>query len=467
MKKIFLVGLFVLAFHAIWGQSGPNLFPFRSGTKWGYLDTSGKELIPAIYWDAGDFSEGLAPVRVGGRYGYINGDGKLQIAARFDFAEPFLNGLGKVWLAGKPFFVDKKGKQTYQNTFLETNGFQDGSERAVVTIHKFNHEPWNQARVGLIDRNGKFWMDSIFADIEKWTENHYICRYRQPDSVVVATVHHGTYAYTTSFPAVCVLDSNGRVIIPTGLYASIKRADNQLALVEAIGDTSRNDLKYVGLSGEVVVFPPERWFSESKHQLEWSERRAAGSLITVPFEQWKKGGYPMTAMQAGWFDLSGNFIAPDSLSELTTPFQDGRALGRSKRHKPFESECYYLYNSQGTRVGNRSFQHFFPFWNAKQQLHVPFWEGKALVVTTSGVIELIDTLGNTLMQMQRQFYNGAIIEPFGKFWKFNDSGITMVWDCEQKCFLENPLYELEILPTQGSFMMRGGDYHGKLKYLDR
>lgn len=466
MKKIFLFALFLLVFQTIWAQSTSNLFPFRSGTKWGYLDTSGKELIPAIYWNAGDFSEGLAPVRVGGRYGYINADGNLQIAARFDFAEPFLNGLGKVWLGGKPFFVDKKGKQTYKDSFIKINGFQDGSERAIVTLHETNYESWEQARVGLIDRNGKFWIDSIFADIEKWTENHYICRYRQADSVVVATARHDTYAYTTSFPAICVLDSNGKVIIPPGLFKSIKRSDNQLALVEAIGETSRNDLKYVGLSGEVVVFPPERRFSEGKFQFVWSEQRAAGSLITVPFEQWKKRGYPMTAIQAGWFDLSGNFIAPDSLSEFTTPFQDGRAFGRCKRYKSVESERYFLYDERGARVGNRVFQHFFPFWNAKQQLHVPFWEGKALVTTASGVIELIDTLGNTLMQMQRQFYNGAIIEPFSKFWKFNDSGITMVWDCEQKRFLENPLYELEILPTQGSFMIRGGDYHGKLKYLD-
>lgn len=466
MKKIFLFGLFWLVLDTIWGQSGPNLFPFRSGTKWGYLDTSGKELIPAIYWDAGDFSEGLAPVRVGGRYGYINGDGKLQIAARFDFAEPFLNGLGKVWLAGKPFFVDKKGKQTYQNTFLETNGFQDGSERAVVTIHKFNHEPWNQARVGLIDRNGKFWMDSIFADIEKWTENHYICRYRQPDSVVVATVHHGTYAYTTSFPAVCVLDSNGRVIIPTGLYASIKRADNQLALVEAIGDTSRNDLKYVGLSGEVVVFPPERRFSESKHQFQWSEQRAAANLVRVPMEQWKQEGYPMGEVHAGWFDLSGNFIAPDSLSEFTTNFHDGRAFGRCKSYKYYHPKRYLLYNRQGNRVGDRQFQHFFPFRDVIQQLEFPFWGGVALVITEAGKIEMIDTLGNTIMQMERHFNDQTVIEPLGKFWKFEHGDGSMVWDWDQKRFLNNPLYELTILPGPGKIMIRGADYYGKLKYLD-
>jgi hypothetical protein len=38
---------------------------------YGFIDATGKEVVPCIFEDARDFSEGLAPVKVDGKWGYI------------------------------------------------------------------------------------------------------------------------------------------------------------------------------------------------------------------------------------------------------------------------------------------------------------------------------------------------------------------------------------------------------------
>ena len=40
--------------------------------KWGYINATGKLVIPAKFDNAGRFSEGLARVQVGDRWGYIS-----------------------------------------------------------------------------------------------------------------------------------------------------------------------------------------------------------------------------------------------------------------------------------------------------------------------------------------------------------------------------------------------------------
>ncbi|MBK7505883.1 MAG: WG repeat-containing protein [Bacteroidetes bacterium] len=47
--------------------------------KFGFLDNSGKEVIPLIYDDAFRFSEGLAIVEKNGKSGYIDKTGKEVI----------------------------------------------------------------------------------------------------------------------------------------------------------------------------------------------------------------------------------------------------------------------------------------------------------------------------------------------------------------------------------------------------
>jgi hypothetical protein len=67
--------------------------------KWGFVDRTGKWVIPPTYASAKPFSEGLAVVGVpekdsyDNKYGYIDKTGKMVIPASFAFAESFSEGL--------------------------------------------------------------------------------------------------------------------------------------------------------------------------------------------------------------------------------------------------------------------------------------------------------------------------------------------------------------------------------------
>jgi len=81
--------------------------------KWGFMDESGKEVIPCIYSDVLNFSEGLAAVRIGNenaKWGFVDKNGYEIVACKYDVVESFLGGLAKVRIEnGKQGLVDRDG----------------------------------------------------------------------------------------------------------------------------------------------------------------------------------------------------------------------------------------------------------------------------------------------------------------------------------------------------------------------
>jgi WG containing repeat len=60
-------------------------FLFIGNGRFGYIDRTGKIIIPAKFDDARNFSEGLASVSIGEKWGYIGPSGKIVIPARYDY----------------------------------------------------------------------------------------------------------------------------------------------------------------------------------------------------------------------------------------------------------------------------------------------------------------------------------------------------------------------------------------------
>ncbi len=128
---------------------------------WGYIDKSGKMVIPAsevskwaedfhegfarfrsygncfidktgrnrLEWPRafGDFSEGLGAVSMDGRkWGYVDTSMKFAIPAQFEAAGKFADGLAPVKLGGKWGYVDKAGKVAIEPQFEDARPFSDG-----------------------------------------------------------------------------------------------------------------------------------------------------------------------------------------------------------------------------------------------------------------------------------------------------------------------------------------------------
>ncbi len=77
-----------------------------NNNKVGFINIEGKEIIPSIYDDALEFSEGLAVVSLNKKYGFINQTGKVVVPIIYDEANSFLNGSALIKTGAKYAFIN-------------------------------------------------------------------------------------------------------------------------------------------------------------------------------------------------------------------------------------------------------------------------------------------------------------------------------------------------------------------------
>lgn len=83
--------------------------------KYGFIDQTGKLVIPARFNYADSFTEGAARVSSGDTYGFINKSGEFLFEPNYTAAQPFSEGLAYVERNGKSFFINKQGKRATMN----------------------------------------------------------------------------------------------------------------------------------------------------------------------------------------------------------------------------------------------------------------------------------------------------------------------------------------------------------------
>jgi hypothetical protein len=141
-----------------------GLFPVREDDKsgYGYIDKSGKMVIPPQFKSAGPFSEGLAAVRIKGRYGYIDRSGKMVIPPQFEHASPFSEGLALINSNGNQCgYIDQSGKLVINGEeFVLARGFSEGLAAVMGRNEKY----------GFIDKTGKFVIQPQFYRVGDFSE---------------------------------------------------------------------------------------------------------------------------------------------------------------------------------------------------------------------------------------------------------------------------------------------------------
>ncbi len=107
---------------AMWGDTGEKNEYGSSIYGWGFIDKTGQTAIHYKYGRVRDFSEGLAAVSVGrrpsssnGKWGFIDKVGREVVPARYDDTGDFSEGLAPVYVGahpnGKWGFIDKTGQE--------------------------------------------------------------------------------------------------------------------------------------------------------------------------------------------------------------------------------------------------------------------------------------------------------------------------------------------------------------------
>jgi len=205
-KKTFLVALLVVlvsqgcsnrkaspvpSYDSI-GQFSGGLAPVKSQGKWGFIDTGGNMIIPAVYdavtsfsenlagfeslgkWGCMDkigtpvieprffsiqhFSEGLAPVqrRASSLWEYVDRTGQTAISAQYDAALPFSQGFAPVLRDGKWRYIRADGSEAFTTEFYRVYPF--GSEGLALVRPEMN------GKYGYIAMDGTLKIPAVFNE---------------------------------------------------------------------------------------------------------------------------------------------------------------------------------------------------------------------------------------------------------------------------------------------------------------
>src|SRR5882762_11324102 len=115
------------------------LFPVEKDDKWGFIDRTGRIVVPLQFDSANDFHEGLALVTAKGKKLFIDETGRIVITPQFDIVHDFSEGvaavnigetripnLGLISNPGKWGYIDKTGKLVLPLRFTHAEDFSEG-----------------------------------------------------------------------------------------------------------------------------------------------------------------------------------------------------------------------------------------------------------------------------------------------------------------------------------------------------
>jgi hypothetical protein len=88
----------------------------RSGGKWGFVDHSG-QLLPLRFDEVGSFSDGLAPARQGTLWGFVSTLGVIAIPLQYDAVGTFVGGVAIVNRDLKYGVIDRDGRAVVKLRF--------------------------------------------------------------------------------------------------------------------------------------------------------------------------------------------------------------------------------------------------------------------------------------------------------------------------------------------------------------
>jgi len=116
-----------------YGRKYDAIYPAKNGyckvvfaERVGFIrQTTREEVIPPIYDDALDFSEGLAAVCLANKWGYINSTGKVIIPLKYKVALSFKDDQAKVYANGTWINIDKYGNQVTSSKTKEKSTAQE------------------------------------------------------------------------------------------------------------------------------------------------------------------------------------------------------------------------------------------------------------------------------------------------------------------------------------------------------
>jgi len=347
-----------------------SLYRIITSDKIGYIDSTGAVVIPAIYPNGRDFSEGLAAVRKDGLYGYINTSDAFVIQPQFSRALSFHRGISLAYHADTPFYINDRGLRILQQ-FAEVHSFSPG--RLEVTT--------SAGRKGILDQaSGKLVIDTLYSDLQPSGQYSIIVR---------------KYNGKDKYGPCGTIDSMGRPLIPVGKYNYIEDFEEgyawaSLSVKAASGKDSTVDM-LINEAGQVQCRRPAEGYYDS---------RLSGGYFRMRIDNKdsiQDDNYD-NSYRYRFYDLKGNCVYSDTACHHATSFSYGRVfLGTEK-------DIWHL--------ADRNFRIIFT--DTFEDVHMFFTNGY-MVVTKNGKTGILDTNG---VYLQQPFYDRLDISPIASGYYF-------------------------------------------------
>ena len=258
-----------LIYEEIWrfsdGLAEVSMTNEHGETKSGFVDKTGKMVIPAKYEIVGEFSEGIAPVSNGEYWEYIDKTGKTAIPMQFDFARSFYNGIAFVEKDGCEGIIDKTGKFIFPLEYSSISGVSDDN---LFTCRK-DGQWWIMDTEGTISISLGTKYSSVTGFNNEVGLAHVTIGYipnpltygwidKTGEIAIPAIYTDSTYGFTSGLAAVKrgndgwgYIDKTGKTVIPFG-YKDASAFVNGLACVAV---ETNIGLKYgcINTKGEMVI----------------------------------------------------------------------------------------------------------------------------------------------------------------------------------------------------------------------
>lgn len=419
------------------------LYPIVVGQKWGYIDALGKTVIKPKFLSAGDFFEGLAPVRQGGYYGFIDTNGKFRIPAIYDYARTFRSGLAEVWIKGKKSYINRKGEQPFAAYYVKTDGFRQDENFAIVTT--------GSGKLGLLRRDGKLILDTIYYSIKDLREGMYLVSrnlktqqtFSFYDPLADSICVYKSYIYTA------LADTNGIVregIERFNLYNQAYSGGYVLVNL----DWNHNSRAIIDRKGNMVY-----WFLQEailwrfpSNFVDFTNGLTPVEYFGMTINQRTEKGALEESIKRGWLTVKGELVFPDTMVNQVTAFRNGTALGRI-------GEQWFLFDRKGQRLSDT-------FYDGTSQM-MERW----IYANQEGAWVVVDTLGRAVKKFPGRWGHSLRFQLVGRYLFVHHSGTCHIWDTlRQTCITREIFKETD---TQNGFrqgILKVVTYKNELAYMD-
>lgn len=275
MKILFFAAALAVFFSGTTGtnaQDGERLYRIIHKGKYGFIDKTGKVIVPAQYERAGEFSEGLASLLTDKGYGFIDVSGQFVIKPAYSDVENFVDGIAAVIApaAAEP--------SRYRKTYIDKTGkvvldLGAGDEYYLSSFSEGLTVRFSGKQAGFIDKTGKFVIEPKFDMAFNFSEGLAQVRIGRKYGYIDKS---GKMVIEPQFPQPTTMDHIGRPHFTDHRHPF----RNGLASI-AVDNSGRHEWSVIDKTGKIIFTPsPGNYapFNFSEGLLRFREKYTEGFL---------------------------------------------------------------------------------------------------------------------------------------------------------------------------------------------